>query len=101
MTEQINALLGDADAPDRWHYRSLQLLTAGDTFTGLKLARQPVCADPQATSGCAAISLLLSRLRESSDCRPVGRPPMALPSVRVTCPTLVWRTSTYLSRPCR
>ena len=50
--EQINALLGDADAPDRWHYRSLQLLTTGDatnsgTVTGLQLAHHPVCADPQ------------------------------------------------------
>ena len=51
VTEQINALLGDADAPDRWHYRSLQLLTAGDAVTGLQLAHHPVCADPQATSG--------------------------------------------------
>jgi hypothetical protein len=29
VAEQINALLGDADAPDRWHYRSLQLFTTG------------------------------------------------------------------------
>lgn len=39
VSEQINALLGDADAPDRWHYRSLHL------------AHHPVCADPQATNG--------------------------------------------------
>ena len=61
VAEQINALLGDADAPDRWHYRSLSLLTTGDTtkggttkggaVTGLQLAHHPVCADPQATSG--------------------------------------------------
>jgi hypothetical protein len=61
VTEQINALLGDADAPDRWHYRSLQLLTTGDTtkgetarggaVTGLQLAHHPVCADPQAPTG--------------------------------------------------
>ncbi len=51
VTEQINALLGDADAPDRWHYRSLQLLIAEDAVTGLQLAHHPVCADPQATSG--------------------------------------------------
>jgi Domain of unknown function (DUF4055) len=51
VTEQINALLGDTDAPDRWHYRSLQLLTAGEALTGLQLAHHPVCADPQATSG--------------------------------------------------
>jgi hypothetical protein len=61
VTEQINALLGDADAPDRWHYRSLQLLTTGDAtmggtarggaVTGLQLAHHPVCSDPQATSG--------------------------------------------------
>jgi len=62
VTEQINALLGAADAPDRWHYRSLQLLTTGDTtkggttrggeaITGLQLAHHPICADPQASSG--------------------------------------------------
>ncbi len=51
VTEQIQALLGDADAPDRWNYRSLQLLTAGDPITGLQLAHHPVCADPQASSG--------------------------------------------------
>ncbi|MCP9861134.1 DUF4055 domain-containing protein [Cyanobium sp. Cruz-8D1] len=61
VAEQINALLGDADAPDRWHYRSLQLLTTGDptkggtarggAVTGLQLAHHPVCADLQATSG--------------------------------------------------
>ena len=51
VTEQINALLGDADAPDRWHYRSLQLLTSGEAITGLLLAQHPDCADPQATSG--------------------------------------------------
>ena len=50
VAEQINALLGDADAPDRWHYRSLQLITA-DAVTGLQLAHHPLCADPQATSG--------------------------------------------------
>ncbi len=49
MAEQINALLGDADAPDRWHYRSLSLLTAGGAVTSLQLAHQPVCADPQAS----------------------------------------------------
>jgi hypothetical protein len=38
MAEQITALLGDADAPDRWHYRSLQLLTTGDTTKGGTLA---------------------------------------------------------------
>ena len=51
VAKQINALLGDADAPDRWHYRSLQLLTAGETVTGLQLVHHSVCADPQATSG--------------------------------------------------
>jgi hypothetical protein len=51
VAEQIQALLGDADAPDRWHYRSLQLLTAGEVITGLQLAHHPVCADPQASSG--------------------------------------------------
>ena len=51
VAEQINALLGDADAPDRWRYRSLSLLTAGESVTGLQLAHHPVCADPQASSG--------------------------------------------------
>ena len=56
VTEQINALLGAADAPDRWRYRSLQLLTTGDAtrggaVTGLQLAHHPICADPQASSG--------------------------------------------------
>jgi hypothetical protein len=51
VTEHINALLGDADAPDRWHYRSLSLLTAGEALTGLQLAHHPVCADPQAPAG--------------------------------------------------
>ncbi len=51
VAEQISALLGDADAPDRWHYRSLQLLTGAEGVTGLQLAHHPVCADPQATSG--------------------------------------------------
>ncbi len=51
IAEQINTLLGDADAPERWHYRSLSLLTASDTVTGLQLAHHPVCPDPQSTSG--------------------------------------------------
>ena len=51
VAEQITALLGDADAPDRWHYRSLSLLSSGETITGLQLAHHPVCPDPQATSG--------------------------------------------------
>ncbi len=56
VTEQISSLLGDADAPDHWHYRSLRLLTTGDstrggTVTGLQLAHHPACADPQATRG--------------------------------------------------
>lgn len=49
--EQINALLGDADAPDRWHYRSLQLLTAVEAVSGLQLGHHRVCVDPQAASG--------------------------------------------------
>lgn len=51
FTEQIQALLGDADSPDRWQYRSLQLLTGGEAITELQLAHHPVCADPQASSG--------------------------------------------------
>jgi hypothetical protein len=38
VTEQINALLGDADALDRWHHRSLQLLTSEDAVMGMQLA---------------------------------------------------------------
>jgi hypothetical protein len=51
VTEQINALLGDADTPDRWLYRSLSLLTSGDAVTGMQVAHHPVCIDPQASSG--------------------------------------------------
>lgn len=51
VAEQINALLGVADGPDRWHCRSLSLFTAGKSVTGLQLAHDPVCADPQTTSG--------------------------------------------------
>ncbi len=54
VAEQIQALLGDADAPGRWHYRSLSLLGTGangETIPGLQLAHHPVCADPQASSG--------------------------------------------------
>ena len=54
VSEQIQALLGDADSPERWHYRSLQLLGTGangETITGLQLAHHPVSADPQAPAG--------------------------------------------------
>ena len=51
VAEQINALLGDADAPDRWHYRSLQLLSSGEANTFLQQAHHPVCADPLTTTG--------------------------------------------------
>lgn len=51
VIEQITALLGDADAPDRWHYRSLSLLTAGKAVAGLQLAHHLVCTDPHAASG--------------------------------------------------
>jgi hypothetical protein len=51
VTQQIQALLGDADSPDRWRYRSLQLLMGGGAITGLQLAHHPICADPQASSG--------------------------------------------------
>ena len=51
LQAQLQALLGDGDAPDLWHYRSLSLLSSGDTVTGLELAQHPVCADPQASSG--------------------------------------------------
>ena len=56
VTEQISALLADVDAPDRWDYRSLSLLTTGDgtkggTATGLQLGQHLFCADPKATSG--------------------------------------------------
>ncbi len=56
VSAQITALLSDTDAPDRWRYRSLQLLTTGDatkggTVTGLQRAHHPICANPQATSG--------------------------------------------------
>jgi hypothetical protein len=47
------ALLGDAQAPDRWHYRSLQLLAAGEAITGMQRAHHPVCADPKTTPDMA------------------------------------------------
>jgi hypothetical protein len=45
VADQINTLLGDVDAPGRWHTRSLSLLTTGDATkggaaTGLQLAHQ-------------------------------------------------------------
>jgi hypothetical protein len=49
--QQIQALLGDADAPDRWLYRSLALITSGDAVIGMQVAHHPVCIDPQASSG--------------------------------------------------
>ncbi len=49
--DQIEALLGDADAPGRWHYRSLQLLSDQGEPCGFELAQLPVCADPQSPSG--------------------------------------------------
>jgi len=51
VQEQIQALLGDADAPDRWLYRSLALLTSGENVSGMQLAYHPVCIDPQASRG--------------------------------------------------
>ena len=51
LQQQLADLLGDGDAPDRWHYRSLALLTRSEAITGLQLAHHPVRADPQATSG--------------------------------------------------
>ncbi len=51
VTEQIQALLSDADTPDRWLYRSLALRTTGDAVTGMQVAHHPVCIDPQVASG--------------------------------------------------
>jgi hypothetical protein len=61
MSEQIAVLLGDADALDRWHYRSLSLVnpvlgSGGNERSpaGIALAQHPVSADPQAPSGWRA-----------------------------------------------
>jgi hypothetical protein len=51
VTEQINDLLGDADAPDRWHYRSLRLLTTGDATMGCCLAERPIAEGMAAALG--------------------------------------------------
>jgi hypothetical protein len=63
VTEQITSLLGDADAPDRWHYRSLQLVTTGEAVTGLQLAHHPICADPQASSGWRCVEPVVTTTR--------------------------------------
>ena len=54
LVAQFSDLLGGSDAPDRWHYRSLSLLSSADAITGLQLAHHPVIADPQAPSGWRA-----------------------------------------------
>jgi hypothetical protein len=50
VAQQVKALLGDADAPDRWHNRSQAVLTSAEIVTGLQLVHHPVAADPQAPS---------------------------------------------------
>ncbi len=51
VREQIASLLGDADAPDRWSYRSLQLTEAEGQATGIDVCLHPVTADPSEPSG--------------------------------------------------
>ncbi|MEI7666575.1 MAG: DUF4055 domain-containing protein [Synechococcaceae cyanobacterium ELA263] len=51
VREQIATLLGDADAPDRWSYRSLQLTEADGQATGMEVCLHPVTADPNDPSG--------------------------------------------------
>jgi hypothetical protein len=51
VREQIASLLGDADAPDRWSYRSLQLTEAEGQATGMEVCLHPVTADPGEPSG--------------------------------------------------
>jgi hypothetical protein len=55
VRQQIDALLGDADAPDRWTYRSLRLVEAGagpqTVPSGMELCLHPVTADPNEPSG--------------------------------------------------
>jgi hypothetical protein len=51
VREQIVSLLGDADAPDRWCYRSLQLTEAERQATGMEVCLHPVTADPSEPSG--------------------------------------------------
>ena len=51
VREQIASLLGDADAPDRWSYRSLQLTEAEGQANGMEVCLHPVTADPSEPSG--------------------------------------------------
>jgi hypothetical protein len=55
MRQQIHALLGDADAPDRWTYRSLRLVEGSTgpqaVASGMELCLHPVAADPNEPSG--------------------------------------------------
>jgi hypothetical protein len=51
VREQIASMLGDADAPDRWSYRSLQLTEAEGQDTGMEVCLHPVTADPSEPSG--------------------------------------------------
>jgi hypothetical protein len=56
ITEQIQALLGDADAPDRWHNRSLQLLTDGEALPACSWPITPSAPPPRPAAAGAASS---------------------------------------------
>jgi len=47
VREQIASLLGDADAPDRWSGRSLQLTETEGQATGMEVCLHPVAAEPR------------------------------------------------------
>ena len=49
--EQIASLLGDADAPYRWSYRSLRLTEAMSQATAIEVCLHPVTADPSEPTG--------------------------------------------------
>ncbi len=51
VREQIASLLGDADAPDHWSSRSLQLTEPEGQATGMEVSLQPVTADPSEPTG--------------------------------------------------
>jgi hypothetical protein len=55
VRQQINTLLGDADAPDRWTYHSLRLVEGSSgpqsAPSGMELCLHPVTADPNEPSG--------------------------------------------------
>jgi len=92
--DQFSLSPDNADAPNRWHNRSLSLLTAGENVTGMQLAHHPVRADPQAAFDWRCDEPVVTTFDGSVACRLAGTPPMARALARVTSRTWAWRTST-------